>query len=56
MTIKEKDKIVSQILPLLEGMKINDALELLKYAQGCICDFCTVGPISQDGPKDLRKV
>jgi hypothetical protein len=39
---EQKEAVVKEILPILASWKINDALDALEYAKGCICDFSTV--------------
>jgi hypothetical protein len=36
---EEKEKMVSMIVPLLNGKAINDALDILDYTKGFILDF-----------------
>lgn len=39
---EHKKTVIENIVPLLNGWKINDALEALEYAKGYISDFATL--------------
>lgn len=42
LTAEQKKQAVTNILPLLNEMTVNDALDTLEYIKGYICDFTLI--------------